>query len=108
MKLAPTTRTLSVTEATSRGVAGLIKDAEASDGVLLSRHGRPVAAVVSTRQLQHLQHLKDDLQELALVLARAATDTGERGSLDDTITAFGFTREDLEAELAADIAAGRE
>ena len=35
-----------------------------------------------------------------------STDTGERMSLDDVILAFGLSREELEAELAADLAAG--
>jgi hypothetical protein len=33
-----------------------------------------------------------DLRDAALVLVRAATDTGARTSLDDVIAAFGFER----------------
>lgn len=98
---------ISVTEASARGVAGLIKDAEAGADVVVSRHGRPVAAVVSTRQLDRLRELESDLRDAALVVVRAATDTGVRISLDDALTAFGFDRAELEAELAADLAAGR-
>jgi hypothetical protein len=43
-----------------------------------------------------------------LLLARVATDTGVRTDLDDAISAFGFDRSELEAELDADLAAGRE
>ena len=44
----------------------------------------------------------------SLVLARELTDAGNRTDLDDAIAAFGFDRAELEAELDADIAAGRE
>lgn len=37
---------LPVTEASARGIARLAKDAEAGHGVVITRHGRPVAAVV--------------------------------------------------------------
>jgi len=97
-----------VTEAHSLGVAGLVRDAEASGDVIVTRHGRPVAAVVSTRHLDALQTLEDDLRDAALVVVRAATDTGARTSLDEVITTFGFDRAELEAELDADLAAGRE
>jgi prevent-host-death family protein len=99
---------LSVTEASSRGVAGLVKSVEAGTDVVVARHGRPVAAVVSMARLVELQELERDLRDTALVLARLATDTGHRTSLDEVIKAFGFDRATLEAELAADVAAGRE
>jgi len=102
------TRRVSVTEAHRLGIAGLIRDAETSGDVVVTRHGRPVAALVSTQYLDDLRTLKDDLRDAALVVVRASTDTGVRGSLDDTITAFGFDRAELEAELDADLAAGRE
>ena len=106
--LIPSTHTLSVTEAASRGVAGLVKDAESGDDVVVARHGRAVAAVVSMSHLQRIHSLEADLRDAALVLARAATDSGLRGSLDEAITSFGFDRAELEAEVAADQAAGRE
>ena len=99
---------ISVTEAASRGVAGLIKDAEAGADIIVARHGKPVAAVVSKRQLDHIHQAEDDLRTAALVLIRAATDTGLRTSLDDAIAAFGLDRAELEAELDADVAAGRQ
>ena len=39
-----------------------------------------------------------DLLDLALILARDATDTGGRTSLDDVIASLGFTRDQLAAE----------
>src|SRR5947209_18949299 len=94
---------LSVTEASSRGVAGLVKSVEAGTDVVVARHGRPVAAVVSMARLVELQELERDLRDTALVLARLATDTGHRASLDEVIMAVGFDRATLQAELPADV-----
>ena len=42
------------------------------------------------------------------MLARVATDTGERVGLGDVISRFGVSRQELEAELDAELEAGRE
>lgn len=101
-------RTLSVTAAAGRGVAGLVKDAEHGEDIIVERHGRAVAAVISVEHFEELHRLRTDLTAAALVLARELTDTGNRTDLDDAIAVFGFDRTELEAELEADIAAGRE
>jgi antitoxin (DNA-binding transcriptional repressor) of toxin-antitoxin stability system len=100
-------RTLSVTDAAGRGVAGLVKDAERGDDIIVERHGRAVAAVISMDHLADLRHLRDDLTNAALVLARELTDTGRRTDLDEAMAAFGLNRAELAAELAADLKAGR-
>ena len=105
---ARTERTLSVTAAAGRGVAGLVKDAEHGEDIVVERRGRPVAAVVSIEHLDELRRLRADLSGAALVLARELTDSGHRSSLDDVIAEFGLDRSDLEAELADDLAAGRD
>jgi prevent-host-death family protein len=87
----------SVTEATKRGVAGLVSDAEKGNTVVVTRHHKPVAAVVGIDRLKELDEAAADLRDLALVLARAADDSGRRTSLDDVLTAFGHTRESLAA-----------
>lgn len=89
---------LTVTEATRRGVAGLVADAERDDEVVVTRRNQPVAAVVSMRRLADLETTEADLTDLALVLARAVTDTGERSSLDEVLAAFGQERQSLEAD----------
>lgn len=38
-------------------------------------------------------------EEDGLVLHRVATDSGHRTCLDEAISAFGFSREELQAEL---------
>jgi prevent-host-death family protein len=98
-------RSMSVTAASERGVSGLLKDAESGTDVVVERHGRPVAAIVSMRHLDELTELEADLRSAALVLARAASDDGQRTDLDDVLTSFGFTRQELESELDGELAA---
>lgn len=50
----------------------------------------------------------EDLLTACVVLARLATDNGHRVGLDEVMTRLGFDRYELEAELAADIPAGRD
>ncbi|MBB6346687.1 MULTISPECIES: type II toxin-antitoxin system prevent-host-death family antitoxin [Nonomuraea] len=88
---------LSVTEAAQRGVARLVADAEQGADLVVTRRHQPVAAVVSIRRLNELEEAAADLRDLALVLARSVTDTGERVSLDEVLAAFGHTRESLSA-----------
>ena len=88
---------LSVTEAARPGVAGLVADAEGGTPLVATRHRRPVAAVVSVERLIDIDAAVADLQDLALVLTRAMTDSGQRTSLDDVLAAFGHTRASLAA-----------
>lgn len=88
---------LSVTEAAQRGVAGLVAEAERGSDLVVTRRHRPVAAVVGIDRLAELEQAAADLRDLALVLARVATDDGRRTSLDEVLTAFGQTRESLAA-----------
>lgn len=99
---------LSVTDAASRGVSGLVKAAESGSEVVVLRHGRPVAAVIGMEHLEELRAMEDDVRSAALVLARALTDTGRRAPLDEVVERFGFDRTELVAELEADLAAGRD
>ncbi|GIH92260.1 type II toxin-antitoxin system prevent-host-death family antitoxin [Planobispora siamensis] len=88
---------LTVTEAAQRGVARLVADAERGTDLVVTRRHRPVAAVVGIRRLNELEQAAADLRDLALVLVRAATDTGRRTPIDDVLSAFGRTRESLAA-----------
>ena len=98
---------VSVSEATALGVAGLVREAEQGEDVFVSRRGRPVAVMLSVERLDRLRDLESDLRDVALVMARSASDTGSRIGLDDAIAALGFSRKELAAELDADLAAGR-
>lgn len=99
---------VTVTDAASRGVPRLVREAEQGHDVVVARRGRPVAAVISIGRLERLRDLEADLRSAALVLTRAMTDDGTRHELGDVIASFGFDRAGLEAELAADRVAGRE
>lgn len=80
---------LSVTEAGRRGVARLVADAAHGEEVVVTRHRRPLAAVVGIERLRELEQLRDDLRDLALVVARAAADDGVRTRVEDVAAAFG-------------------
>lgn len=75
----------------------MVSDAESGHPTILRRHSEPVAAVIGYAELQRLQALERDLVDVALVLARAATDTGRRTGLDAVIESFGFDRDQLAA-----------
>ncbi|MEK8226415.1 type II toxin-antitoxin system prevent-host-death family antitoxin [Oerskovia sp. M15] len=62
MSLLVPSRHISVTEASARGVAGLVKDVGTSGDVIVTRHGKPVAAVVSTNHLDELRALETQLR----------------------------------------------
>jgi len=98
---------VSVTEAAKSGLPKLLREVELGEDVVVERHGRAVAAVVSMRHLDEIRRLEADLRETALLLSRAATDTGRRTSLDEVLDSFGFDRAELEAEVDAELAAGR-
>jgi antitoxin (DNA-binding transcriptional repressor) of toxin-antitoxin stability system len=74
-----------------------LADAEQGADVVVTRRRRPVAAVVSIRRLADIERAAADLSDLALVIARSVTDTGERTGLDEVLAAFGHTPESLAA-----------
>ena len=97
---------LTVTEASRLGVSDLVRRASQGNDIIVERHGTPMAAVVGVARFQELEELEADLRSAALVLARLATDNGERVDLDTVIVSLGFDRAELEAELDADLRAG--
>ncbi|MFI0236793.1 type II toxin-antitoxin system Phd/YefM family antitoxin [Streptomyces sp. NPDC016845] len=89
---------MSVTEASQRGLAKLVSEAEQGSDLVVTRRHKPVAAVVGIDRLTELERAASDLNDLALVLSRGLTDPGRRTSLDDVLAAFGQTRETLSAQ----------
>jgi len=96
MALIDNSHRLSITEATRRGVSGLVAAASKVD-IVLERHGEPVAAIVDIQRLSDFDEVAADLRDLALVLTRAATDSGERIEFDEVLNAFGVTRDQLDS-----------
>lgn len=93
--------TLTITEANQTGISGLVSSAESGEEVTLSRHGKPVAALVSSHELEELRRDRESLRDAALVMARIATDSGVRTDLDQAMEHFGISREELESEISA-------
>lgn len=90
---------VSVTDAAGGGVSSLVRRVESGDDLVITRRGEAVAVVLGMHRFDELRRLEGELRDLALVMSRAATDTGERRSLDSIIEAFGYSRADLEREL---------
>lgn len=86
---------MTVSEATQRGVAGLVAEAEQGTDVVVTRHRRPVAAVVAYQRLEEISRTVEDLRDFALALARQSTDGGNRTPLDAVLQAYGHTRDSL-------------
>lgn len=93
--------TISITEANRTGISGLIASAETGKPVTLARHGRVVAEIISSEEVEQLRQDRDTLRDAALMMARVATDSGNRTSLDDAMESFGISRSEIEAEVDA-------
>jgi len=99
--------TLTVSQATERGVSAILRQARDGQPLIVEKHGTPIAAVVGISRFDELEELERDLRSASLVLARLATDDGKRSTLDEVISALGFDREILEAELESELNAGK-
>jgi antitoxin (DNA-binding transcriptional repressor) of toxin-antitoxin stability system len=86
---------ISVTEAGNLGLSRLLREAEEGHDRIVMRNNKPVAAVVNMRRLEEMQDLQDDLTDVTLVAARVLMGGERRFSLDEVLTRFGFTREQL-------------
>lgn len=95
--LVNTSNLISITEASSRGLSALVREAEEGRDRILVRNNLPVAAVISMERYEALQDLEDDLRDIWLASARMVTTGPERFSLDEVLEQFGVTREELAA-----------
>ena len=66
----------------------------------MSRHGKVVAEVVSAEEIAQLRQDRETLRDAALVMARFATDSGVRTTLEQAMEFFNLDRAELEAENA--------
>ena len=81
-----------ITEAATRGVSDLARQAENGVDITLTRHGKPVAVVMSVHRADRIAQLEADLVDGALVLSRMSNDDGQRFSADDVLAEFGIGR----------------
>jgi prevent-host-death family protein len=65
---------------------------------LLMRHSKPAAVLVPVEEYESLLQQSEDLDDFALSTARMLTAGAKRYSLDDVLTQFGYSREELLAE----------
>lgn len=86
---------ISVTEASNRGISGLVTDAEQGNSKIIVRNSKPVAAVVSIAQYDRLAEIEENLTLMVAALARIAGDTGERRDFADVVADLGFDMSEL-------------
>lgn len=96
MSLLDHPRHVSVTEATQRGVAGIVSDASHED-IVVTRRNRPVAVIVRFDRIRELEDTLEDLRDLTLAVSRTLTDKPDMVSFDDVLAAYGLTDADLDA-----------
>ena len=89
----------SITDANHVGISGLVSSAESGQVVTLSRHGKPVAEIVSREEMNLLRRDRETLRDVVLIMTRMVTDSGNRTELDDAMKAFGINRDELESEI---------
>ena len=65
----------------------------------LSRHGKPVAEIVSREAMDLLRRDRETLRDVVFIMIRMVTDSGNRTELDDAMEAFGINRDELESEI---------
>lgn len=82
---------VSISEVSAKGLSAFIREAEQGRETVFMKNNRPVAALVPMERLAELE----EMQDLALVLARAMTDDGARTGLDEVLEKLGQTREEL-------------
>lgn len=95
MALVDTANLISISEANKLGVSGLVRKAEEGQEQVVLRNNKPAVAVVSVERLEQLQQLQDDLLDIAMTVARMSATGPTRHSLDEVLSQFGYTREQL-------------
>lgn len=98
MAIIDTADLISITDASRAEVSALVRAAEEGHEQIVVRNNKPVAAIVSIERLEQFQRLDaHDLVDVSLVAARMLTSGPRRHSLDEVLTLFGFSREQLDA-----------
>lgn len=77
----------------SKNPAPFIERASDGEQIIILKNSRPAAVIIdvaTSRRLENLDTLEDDLRLLAVTLVRAATDNGRRYELADVIAELGI------------------
>lgn len=85
---------ISVSDASNRGISGLVADAESGTAQVIIRNSKPAAAVVSIAELDRIEDMHENAILLIAALARELTDTGKRHDLDNIAADFGVDLSD--------------
>lgn len=89
---------ISIGKISDGGLSRLVSDAEHGHAKVILRHNKPVAAIVDIATMNKLQELdarEEELKDFAVALARTATDTGARTSLDKLAADMGVDLDSL-------------
>lgn len=97
MATVDTTRIVSITDASSKGLSALVDDAIEHGYTIISRRNSPAAAVVSMDRYTALQEAEEDVRDLTVLVDRMLMDDGQRLSMDGVLDKLGYTREELAA-----------
>ena len=89
---------ISISKISDAGLSRLVTEAEGGRHKVILRHNKPVAAIVdipTMNKLQELDEREEELRDFAAALARVATDTGTRISLDELAAKLGVDLDSL-------------
>ena len=95
----------SVSEASSLGVSGIVKTVDELDtDVVIEKHGKRVAKVISYEHAEALEALEEDLRLAALALSRSFAPKTSDLSIKDLAEELGFDFDELVAEVDTEMA----
>jgi PHD/YefM family antitoxin component YafN of YafNO toxin-antitoxin module len=97
MATVDTDRIVSMSDASSKGMSALVKDATEHGYTIISRRNSPAVAVVAIDRYTALQEAEEDARDLTVLVDRLLHDDGQRVSLDTVLDKLGYTREELAA-----------
>jgi antitoxin (DNA-binding transcriptional repressor) of toxin-antitoxin stability system len=89
---------VSIGKISEGGLSRMVREAEDGRHKVILRSNKPVAAIVDIQTMNRLQNLEareEELRDFAVALARTATDSGERTSLDKLAANLGVDLDSL-------------
>ena len=89
---------ISIGKISEEGLSKIVTEAERGRRKVILRRNKPVAVIVdipTMNRLQELDEREEELRDFAAALARVATDTGARISLDELAARMGVDLDSL-------------